>query len=219
AIGEQWNLIGTYPEDKRVGRIKLAVDEWGTWDRSDKEVEKTHGLFWQQNTIKDGLAAGLGLNVFHRQAEKLGMCNIAQVTNVLQSPLLTYKEHCIRTPTYHVFRMCKGHRGKTALPVQHGDESDLGLSVSASRGEDELVMTLVNPKPDTDLSIRCVTTRGRIQSPVAEILHHRDLNMANTFKEPEQIAPKPHAVEGDGSGFRLELPPLSVLQVSATIRS
>jgi alpha-N-arabinofuranosidase len=218
AIGEQWNLVGTYPEDKRVGRIKLAVDEWGTWDRSDEEVEKTHGRLWQQNTMKDGLAAGLGLNVFHRQAEKLSMCNIAQITNVLQSPLLTYKEHCIRTPTYHVFRMYKGHKGKTALGVDHTDESDLGLSVSASRGEDELVLTLVNPKPDTDLSIRCLTTRGRVESAEAEILHHPDFNMANTFEAPEQIVPKRHAVEADGSEIRLDLPPLSVASVRASIR-
>jgi len=215
AIGEQWNLIGSYPEDKRVGRIKLAVDEWGTWDKSDKETEETHGLYWQQNTMKDGIAAGLGLNVFHRQAEKLAMCNIAQIANVLQSPLLTYEEHCIRTPTFHVFRMVKGHRGKTALPVHHPEGSGLGLSVSASRGEKELILTLVNPKPETGLRIRCVAARGEIQSPAAEILHHPDFNMANTFEEPEQIIPKHHDVQPDGSGLRLELPPLSVVSVRA----
>jgi len=218
AIGEQWTLIGTYPVDKRVGRVQLAVDEWGTWDKSDKEIEKTHGLYWQQNTMKDALAAGLGLNVFHRQADKLAMCNIAQIANVLQSPLLTYKEHCIRTPTFHVFRMFKGHRGKTALPVQHRDENDLGLSVSASRDEDELVISLVNPRHDSGMSLRCPLTRGRIESPTAEILHHNDFNMANTFQAPEQIIPKRQDVEAGRSGLTIQLPPLSIVTVKARIR-
>jgi hypothetical protein len=42
--------------------------------------------------------------------------------------------------------------------------------------------------------------------------------MANTFEAPEQIVPKRHAVEANGSEIRLELPPLSVVSVKASIR-
>jgi len=66
---------------------------------------------------------GLGLNIFNRQADKLYMCNIAQMVNVLQSVLLTdgpEGKNCVRTTTYYAFMLFKAHRGKTAVRVEGG---------------------------------------------------------------------------------------------------
>src|SRR6266700_780774 len=46
---------------------------------------------------------------------------------------------CIRTTTYHAFALFKPHRSKTAVRIETQDSSPLGISVSASRAEKELV--------------------------------------------------------------------------------
>jgi alpha-N-arabinofuranosidase len=81
----------------------IILDKWGVWDRIDHEDEKKNGMLWQQTTMRSAVAAGLGLNIFNRPADKLYMCNIAQIVNVLQSMLLTdgpEGHRCLRTTTY-----------------------------------------------------------------------------------------------------------------------
>src|SRR5205807_169412 len=79
-------LLDSYDPQRRVGVI---FDEWGVWDRIPPEDEKRYGKLWQQSTMRSAVGAGLGLNVFNRHADKLYMCNIAQIVNVLQSVILT----------------------------------------------------------------------------------------------------------------------------------
>src|SRR5215469_12112527 len=103
AILAQRSLLDSYRDGRRVG---LIVDEWGVWDQIPQEDEKQYGKLWMQSTARSAVAAGLGLNIFNRQADKLYMCNIAQMVNVLQSLLLTdgpTGERCVRTTTYHAF--------------------------------------------------------------------------------------------------------------------
>ena len=219
AIGDQMSIMDRFRRDERVGRVLLAIDEWGTWDKSAEETERTHGQFWQLGTMRDGLAAAMALNVFHRQAEHLLMCNLAQLVNVLQSPLLTRGERCLRTPTFHALRMCKGHRGKTALAFDQGPTSADELSVSASRSETELTLTLVNPLHDTRREVQCRLARGRFGSASAELLHHTDFNHANTFEEPDAIIPRPIPVTPSQQSITVDLPPLSVMVITADLHT
>lgn len=100
-------------------RIGLLVDEWGTW--WDEEPGTIPGHLYQQNSMRDAFVAALSLNVFHRHTDRLRMCNIAQVVNVLQSMILTDQKdggHLVLTPTYYVFSMYKGFQGATYLPIE-----------------------------------------------------------------------------------------------------
>src|SRR5205085_12589379 len=100
AILAQRALLDSYSNPGRdTRRCGLMVDEWVVWDQIPPEDEKKYGKLWMQSTVRSALAAGLGLNIFNRQADKLYMCNIAQIVNVLQSLVLTdgpEGEHCIR---------------------------------------------------------------------------------------------------------------------------
>ncbi len=216
AVKEQRAYLDRLTPDLGRGRIDLLVDEWGTWDKSEPDVEEEHGLFWQQNTMKDGVAAALGLNVFHRQADKLSMCNLAQIANVLQAPLLTEKDRCIRTPTYHTFSMMRTHRGRTALHV----EADPGpgiLSVSASRSDRTLSVTIVNPDPLIPATASLRLTRGVITEATATILSHPDWNSCNTFEEPDVILPRTHIVRSSGGSRDIDLPQMAVVQIEAQV--
>jgi alpha-N-arabinofuranosidase len=208
AVRQQRALLDGYDPDRKIG---LMVDEWGVWDRMVPEEERRYGKLWQQITMRSAVAAGLGLNVFHRQAEKLVMCNIAQIVNVLHAMLLTDGDRCIRTPAYYAFDLLKIHRGKTAVLVENGDPSPLGVSTSASRSEKELAVTCVNPKHDSGVKVACSLSGTKAVSGSARVLHARDLNACNTFEDPDRVVPRKAVVDLGGATIGLDLPPMSIV--------
>jgi alpha-N-arabinofuranosidase len=208
AVRQQRALLDGYDPGRKIG---LMVDEWGVWDHMVPEEEKRYGRLWQQITMRSAVAAGLGLNVFHRQADKLVMCNIAQIVNVLHSMLLTDGDRCIRTPAYYAFELLKPHRGKTGTLVEADEPSPLGLSVSASRQEKQLVLTFVNPKHDSGMKVACSLSGARAISGSARALHHQDLNACNTFEDPGRVVPRDWAVDIGGTVVGLDLPPMSIV--------
>src|SRR5579859_2166582 len=151
AIILQRTLLDGYRDGRKIG---LILDEWGVWDKIPEEDEKRYGRLWQQSTMRSAVAAGLGLNVFNRQADKLYMCNIAQIVNVLQSVVLTdgpEGKRSVRTSTYYAFQLFKPHRANTAVRVETEASDGLGLSVSASKKAGELVVSFVNPSASGDI--------------------------------------------------------------------
>jgi alpha-N-arabinofuranosidase len=214
SILEQRELMNKWDPNRNIG---LMVDEWGIWDRMDPAEQKKYGRLWQQITTRCGVGAALGLNVFHRQADKLYMCNIAQIVNVLHSLLLTEEDKCVRTPAYYAFELLKPHRGKTAIKFESDEKSPVGLSVSASRQDNDLVVSLVNPKHDATMSISASIAGKKAAGATARALYHADLNACNTFERPNEVVPKNHTASASGSGFTVELPPLSVVTVTAKL--
>lgn len=211
AIVQQRAVLDSYAKGKEIG---LILDEWGVWDDIPAEDEKRYGKLWQQSTMRSALAAGLGLNIFNRQADKLYMCNIAQMVNVLQSLLLTdgpAGEHCIRTTTYYAFWLFKAHRAKTSVRVECEDSSPLGVSISASKSDKELVTTFVNPRHDVDLHVECTLKGAAADGGTAQILHDTDWNACNSFDQPDRVVPKPWTVRTEGSKVQLDLPRLALV--------
>jgi alpha-N-arabinofuranosidase len=218
AIVGQRAVLDSYEHGRDIG---LILDEWGVWDQIPEDVEKRYGKLWQQSTMRSAVAAGLGLNIFNRQADKLYMCNIAQMVNVLQSLILTDGpdgEHCVRTTTYHAFSLFKPHRSKKAVRVESDDSSPVGLSVSASKSDKELVISFVNPYNETDLQIDCAIKGGSAEGGTVQILHDPDRNAFNSFDHPDRIVPKQQAIRVNGSKIQMELPPLSVATVVVPIQ-
>ena len=156
--------------------------------------------------MRSAVAAGLGLNIFNRQADKLYMCNIAQLINVLQSVLLTdgpEGKNCVRTTTYYAFMLFKPHRSKQALQRgvrrvavavprrarRGGRGGQQGppppeLSVSASRQGSEMVVSFVNPRHDVDMEVDCAIRGAAAKSGTAQILHDPDINAVQQLRQP-----------------------------------
>jgi alpha-L-arabinofuranosidase len=67
--------------------------------------------------LRDALVASIHFNIFHRDAERVVMTNVAQTFNVLQAMILAEGDRMILTPTYHVFEMNKQHQDAASLPV------------------------------------------------------------------------------------------------------
>ncbi|KAI9741363.1 MAG: hypothetical protein M1834_003080 [Cirrosporium novae-zelandiae] len=89
-------------------KTTICFDEWNVWSPTRAPghlgAEETY-------TLSDALAVGIWLNVFIRQAQHVGMANIAQSVNVI-SPLMTTKDKIIKQTTWWPFLLfCKYMRG------------------------------------------------------------------------------------------------------------
>src|SRR5688572_14122967 len=208
-------IMDKHDPEKRVG---LMVDEWGTW--YDSEPGRDMGALYQQNTLRDAIAAGINFNIFHKHADRVRMSNIAQMINVLQAMLLTDKEKMVRTPTYHVFRMYRVHQGATMIPIdlsapeyKMGDASVPSLSVSASRdSEGRLHVSIVNLDPNRPAEISATLSGGATKSVSGEVLTAPAVNSLNTFDRPNAVNPAPFSdYKLAGSQLNLTVPSKSVV--------
>ena len=178
---------------KRVG---LIVDEWGTW--YDVEPGTEPGFLYQQNTLRDALAAALNFHIFQRHADRVVMANIAQTVNVLQAMILTDKEKMIRTPTYWVFEMFKVHQGGTALPVEltspdyvFGDQKIPALSASATRAADgkTIHLSFANTHPNAAITLTVRLAGFAPASVTGRMLTAPTMQAHNTFAVPDAVQP------------------------------
>lgn len=199
------------------GNIGLYVDEWGSW--YDAEPDRNPGFLYQQNTIRDAVAAGLNLNIFHAYAERIHMANIAQMVNVLQAMILTDKEKMLVTPTYHVFEMYTPFQEARHVPVTithkpqlgSGDTAIPAVSVSAAIARDgKLYLALVNldPRKEMDISARI---EGFVVNDVSgRVLTGPDMDSHNTFTLPDTVSPAPISANIKGNSVQVILPSKSV---------
>jgi alpha-N-arabinofuranosidase len=198
-------------------RVALIVDEWGTW--WEPEPGMNPDFLFQQNTMRDALVAALSLNLFHHHGARVRMANIAQMVNVLQAMILTDGPRMTVTPTYHVFEMFKNHQDATYLPVhlttadyEAGDRRVPALSVSASRRENRITLSVAHVDPTrptllaVDLGgIKPLTVTGRI-------LGESRLQADNTFDRPNAVQPARFGgVHLDGDRLQLNLPAASIV--------
>lgn len=214
------NVMDVYDPEGRVG---LVLDEWGTW--FDVEPGTNPGFLFQQNTMRDALVASVHFDSFHRHADRLVMANIAQTVNVLQAMLLTDGDRLVKTPTYHVFEMNKGHHDAQslqvawtgqALPEREIDGARITLvSASASTRDQSTLLSLSNLDLDAAHQIR-LDLRGRhVTSITGRILTAGGITDHNTPEAPTTVEPQPFDVGAlaDGS-LTLEIPAHSFVTIT-----
>ena len=172
--------------------IKLIVDEWGCWHPEGSGPSRGYNLFEQQSTMRDAVVAALTLNIFNKHCDKVRMANVAQLVNNLHALFLAGGEHCIVTPTYHVFDMYKEHQGAEAIEtvVTDNDELARSVSVSASIKDGKLLVTLANLScaENVELSLENVGMTMAEQGKLT-VLSHEDMHAHNTFDAPEAVKP------------------------------
>lgn len=194
-------------------RIGLMMDEWGTW--WDKTPGSPNGFLQQQNTMRDAIVAALSFHVFHRHTDRLRMCNIAQMVNVLQAMVLTDTEgsgHIALTPTYHVFEMYRPFQDATFLPldiqteqltVRHDPTADINagdsrtyrtiplVSATAARTETgSIAIALVNTSLESNKQVDISLQGAKASTVDGRILTCRNITDHNDFDHPHQVEPK-----------------------------
>jgi len=209
-------IMEVYDPENKVG---LVVDEWGTW--FDVAEGTNPGFLYQQNTMRDALVAGITLNIFNTHCDRVVMANLAQTINVLQSVILTQGEKMLKTPTYHVFDLYKGHQGATLLDSNiESQEMTCGqytipdLHVSASLDSDGAIRaTVVNLSPHVAMDISCSLHSGSAAAVTKRVLSGK-MDECNDFDAPERLKPKDcDNAKILGDDIVLQIPPCAVMEL------
>ncbi|HYP05069.1 MAG TPA: alpha-L-arabinofuranosidase C-terminal domain-containing protein [Bryobacteraceae bacterium] len=221
-ITSHWDAMGEFD---RAHRVKVVVDEWGSWYAPGTEPFP-EALLGQQNTMRDAVLAGISLDVFNRHADKVAMANSAQLVNCLQSLFFAHEDKFCVTPTGHVFQMYADHQKAqsvrtivSAPAVRYtragAPASVAGLSCSASTQGKRLVLTVTNTdlKQPREVAIG-VGRAATIASVAGTVLSAPDVHAHNTLQAPSQVAPKNVAgLKASGSSLTHAFPPASVTKL------
>jgi len=210
-IAQHSAIMDKYDPKKQVG---LMVDEWGVWLKATPGTPPLN--LNQQNSLRDGMAAALNLNIFARHADRVRMTNIAQMVNVLQSMILTDGAKMVLTPTYHVYKMYVPFQDATLLPVTiNAGEFTSGtvtlprVDAVAAKGRDGKVwlsLTNLDPNNAADVSASGTAATG-------EVLTAERVDSINTYEAPTAVTPKPFSAKAEAGSLVLHLPPHSVTVV------
>ena len=224
-ITDHWEVMS---ESDRQHRVKLVVDEWGSWYRPGSEVNNTH-LFGQQSTMRDALLAGLTLNTFNRHAEKISMASVAQLVNCLQSLFLAREDKFLTTPTFHVFELYASHQGGQSIRTicssprssysRNGQPASIrALSESASLNDRQLVVTVTNANTSRPRLAEIAIRGANAKSVKATVLSAKDIHAHNSFETPRAVEPADAAIEAPRSGTIVyEFAPASVTRLLITL--
>ncbi len=173
------------------GKIKLIIDEWGTW--YDKLPETKEGFLQQQNTVRDALVAGINLNIFNKYASRISMANIAQIVNVLQSIILTKDSLMVKTPTYYIFKMYNVHQDANLIPLkletenyEYNNEAIPALTASASEKDGFTNITITNANPSKVILLDCLIG-DLFKSVTGKIVTGNEITDYNDFSSKEKV--------------------------------
>ncbi len=214
-INKHTAIMDKYDPEKE---IDLIVDEWGAWYNVEEGTNP--GFLYQQNTMRDAMIAGVSLNIFNNESERVKMANLAQTVNVLQAVALTEGDKMLLTPTYHVLKMYTVHHDAQLLPVEFespgymlNGESLPALSVSASRDDvGQVNISLVNIDSKQEHKLELDLENLDVNKMKASVLTSEKLQDHNTFDDPKTIVPvefKDFKIK-DGE-LNITLPPFSVV--------
>lgn len=202
-------------------KVKLVIDEWGTW--FDVEPGTNPGFLYQQSTMRDAVVAGLTLNIFNKHADRIMMANIAQTVNVLQAVILTDGDKMVLTPTYHIFKMYKDHQENTLVgsflttkeltSEMNNKKSYPQLTESASIDENGVVYsTITNCSASEAVEIKCQIADTSVTEIKAEILTG-DIHDKNDFENGERVTVKAFDdFEMTADGFIATIPACSIVK-------
>jgi alpha-L-arabinofuranosidase len=223
-IAAHWAVMSEYDPQHHV---KLVVDEWGAWHEPGTEPFP-EALLGQQNTMRDAVIAGLTLDTFNRHADKIGMANVAQLVNNLQSLFFAHEDRFAVTPTYHVFDMYSAHQGAQSVRTVAVSPSISqtwagkpvsvrGLNGSASLKGKVLTVTASNPSYDQAQQAEIVIRGGSIASARGWLLAASDVHAHNDFANPRAVEPKQVSVTVRGPAVVMAFPAASVAKLELTL--
>ena len=214
-------IMDQYDPEKKIGMI---IDEWGIW--CDVEPGTNPGFLYQQSSMRDALVAGINLNLFNKNCDRVKMANIAQMVNVLQSVILTDGEKMLKTPTWHAFNLFKYHQD-AELVESSVETKEIGLeegfmipdlSESVSLGKDgKLHVTLTNASLSDSADIEAIFAETPVKAVKATVLTDA-MTAHNTFEEPDRVHTQDFtAVSVNGNKVSFTAPACSVMHLEVEI--
>jgi alpha-N-arabinofuranosidase len=224
-ITRHWQVMS---ERDRQHKVKLVVDEWGSWYAMTTSPDPAY-LFGEQSTIRDAVLAGLTLDTFNRHADKVAMANVAQLVNCIQSLFLAKGDQLVVTPTYHVFAMYAAHQGAQALrtvvtapdvrwTTEKGEAHSLrGLGGSASGKGRAVTLTVTNHDIGQPMDAEIAVRGGHVSTIRVTTLAAHEVHDHNTFEAPRAIEPTEADVAVGAERPVYRFPAASVTRLDITL--
>jgi alpha-L-arabinofuranosidase len=150
-----------------------------------------------QTQDRTAVKASVSLNVLQRQADK-----VTTGLAPLDALLSIQGDKSVRTAVYYAFLLAKPHRGNISVKASPPQANALELSISASRRDSSVVITVVNPRTDADVRIHCLLHGHKPRSA-----------SARTVTEYSTGLPQKVDVLVRPEGLRLELSALSATTI------
>jgi len=236
-VEQRLRLLESLIKDAGLNHVKIALDEWNVWYRTDPSKEMAEsGMASLEETysLKDALfAAGL-LLVLHRMCDTVQMANLAQMVNVL-GMIKTNSDAVLLTPSYHVFDLFVNHTGRTRLeleimtehysvnragnsgrlPSQLGNVPYLDGSATYDASRNTLCLALVNyhDEEPVDVTLDVSDLRVEKKATIYE-LSGPSVFAVNEFEAPDRVhvATKRLALSSSRSAIQLTPSSLTVLE-------
>jgi alpha-N-arabinofuranosidase len=223
-ILDHWTALGEFDLDHKV---KLVVDEYGPWYRPGTE-NGPEQLLGQQITVRDAVMTGMSLDIFNRNADKVGMAACAQLVNCLNSLFLSREDKFATTPVFSVFEMYAAHQGGTALRSEFSSPevrydrdgkpaSFWGLKGSASLKGKTLTLTAVNPDVSQARETEIVLRGAKAVSAKAWVVAETDMHAHNTLEQPDQVKTRTAEVSLRPGALSFTFPPASVVKIEVQL--
>ncbi len=228
-VNDHWTALGEFDLSRK---IKLVVDEYGPWYRPGTEYSPEQ-LLGQQITVRDAVMTAMSLDIFNRNADKVGMAACAQLVNNLNALFLTHGEKFTTTPNFYVFEMYAAHQGGTAVRAEFSSPEAKydrdgkpatfwGLKGSASMKGKTLTLTAANPDVSNPRQAEIVLRGGQSGSPKAAsakawMVHEPDIHAHNTLDQPDQVKSHAADVAVNGGSLSFTFPPASVVKIEVQL--
>ena len=210
------SIMDRYDPEKKIA---LIVDEWGNW--FDVEAGTNPGFLYQQNTMRDVISGMFILHMFHEHNDRIKMANIAQMVNVLQAMVLTDGDKMVLTPTYHLFRMMKGHKDGEKVDIDYDKKlyeknsaKIQKISMSASVKDGALTISVCNTSLEEEESLTVSLRDGEFKDVSGEVITSENMTDCNTFENPDAVAPVSLDVTLDGDELKFTLPCMSAAVIT-----
>jgi alpha-N-arabinofuranosidase len=223
-ILDHWTALGEFDLGHKV---KLVVDEYGPWYRPGTE-NAPEQLLGQMITVRDAVMTGLTLDIFNRNADKVGMAACAQLVNCLNSLFLSRGDKFATTPVFNVFEMYAAHQGGMAVRTEFSapevrydrdgkPASFWGLKGSASLKGKTLTLTAVNPDVSQPRETEIVLRGAKAASAKAWVVAGSDIHAHNTLDQPDQVKTRAAEVGLHSSSLSFTFPPASVVKIEVQL--
>jgi alpha-L-arabinofuranosidase len=202
-------------------RVKIDMDEWGDW------LQDLGDNWMQQITVMDAVSAGAHLNQFIPNADRVGVCCLAQGINVIHSVInINTSGTMVKTPTFYVFKMYKPHHTNnakfapiTASKFENANGSTPAGNAAASvdaGGYVNVSITNTDISATRQVAVTLTSSHAAYKVTSAEVVTGANINSTNDFGQAEQVNIKTleaSAYSINGKTLTVTMPTKSVVMI------
>jgi len=200
--------------------IKIAVTEWNT---TAGDIGPRRAMLW---SLDNALACARYHNLLHRHGNLVAIANRSNLANSFCSGIVQTDNHRLyKTPTYYAQQLYATRAGNRALKIDSRLPTRTAPDISATLSAKGDVLTLfaVNPtlrdiSRPIDLSAFGDQGQEATVWMLSDTKHAGEPDVANSFADPQRIAPVETKFKATSALFDFRFPSLSLTVIQWKVK-